>query len=413
MSKTLNTVAVLGAGIQGCCLALALGRRGIAVDLIDRRSQPMLGTSVNNEGKVHLGFVYTKDPLRETHRLMARGALAFSSALREIADIEPALYTQGTRFHYAVPHHSQLSCGEVEAHFQRVEETALAEQEASGDTYLGRRLHRLFRRADDVELRQFFAPSTVAAAFETEEEAVDPLRLADLLRNAVLRHPRIRFLGEALVSEATITSDEEVHLVLMRGEERTRQRYAAVANCLWAGRLKLDASLGLMPTRPWLFRYKALVRVLAPELASCAVPSTTLVVGSYGDVVNYGGGSFYISWYPNFKLAETRELDGFGLYDSLEGVDHRQLAKGGIEAMAAYVPELDCLLGSQHKFEVGGGVIFGWGSTDIDDPQSGLHERWRIGPQRHGPYVTVDTGKYTMAPYFALESRRMIEEILA
>ena len=46
------------------------------------------------------------------------------------------------------------------------------------------------------------------------------------------------------------------------------------------------------------------------------------------------------------------------------------------------------------------GIIFAWGRSDIDDPASGLHQRYAIGPRSRGRYHTVDTGKLTMAPLF-------------
>lgn len=73
LRSTQASVAVLGAGIQGCCLALELARRGISVHLLDCHPEPLLGASTNNEGKLHLGFVYAKDPDRATHDLMVRG----------------------------------------------------------------------------------------------------------------------------------------------------------------------------------------------------------------------------------------------------------------------------------------------------------------------------------------------------
>ncbi len=50
---------------------------------------------------------------------------------------------------------------------------------------------------------------------------------------------------------------------------------------------------------------------------------------------------------------------------------------------------------------VKGGVIFAWGETDIDDPDSGLHERHAIGTRSSEGYHSIDTGKLTMAPLFA------------
>lgn len=406
------TISVLGAGIQGCCLALALARRGHTVELIDRHPLPMSETSRHTEGKIHLGLVYAKDPRRATHRRMIRGSLAFADSLREIAGLEPTRYARGTRFHYVVPVESGLQPEDIATHFQRVEAHTLEVQAETGANYLGRRLDRVIRRFRDSELREAYDPKTVQAAFDSEEEAIDTLAMVSLLRDAVMDHPRIRFLGQTRVIDGVIESDG-VRLVVEHADGRDERRYAAAANCLWAGRLALDSALGIAPPRPWLFRFKAIIRLQAPELAASPIPSATLVYGPFGDVVNYGNGEFYLSWYPSFKLGETRDLDGTSLSNVLDTVDHQQLARRGVEAMSRYIPGLQGLLEPRRDFQVGGGVIFSWGSTDIDDPGSGLHERWEIGPHRHGPYVSVDTGKYTMAPLFAVETRRILEEILA
>ncbi|MCG8460517.1 MAG: FAD-binding oxidoreductase [Holophagales bacterium] len=406
-----STICVLGAGIQGSCLALALARRGYGVDLVDRRDRPMSGTSVNTEGKIHLGFVYANDPRRETHRLMIRGSLSFALGLRRIAEIEPSLYSSGVRFLYAVPRESQLDVAAIEAHFQQVERDVRSIQSTMGPDYLGRRLDRVVRPLSTAELGRHFAPDTVQAAFETAEEAVDTLALAARLRDAIAANPRIRFFGSTRAIDGSIESDSCVRLILDLGGERREERYPIAVNCLWAGRLALDAKLGLAPERPWLYRFKAGIRWTsgAPRTS---IPTVTLVHGPFGDVVNYGRGTFYASWYPSFKLAETQGLDGNHLYAALDRVDGQELAREGVRALARYVPGLHPVLEAPPRFQVGGGVIFSWGSTDIDDPRSGLHERWRIGPNRYGPYLSVDTGKYTMAPLFALETGRIVDEIL-
>ena len=61
---------------------------------------------------------------------------------------------------------------------------------------------------------------------------------------------------------------------------------------------------------------------------------------------------------------------------------------------------------------MGGGVIFAWGITDIDDPDSLLHQRSAIGPTRHGSYFSIDTGKYCMGPLFAMQSADLMMDIL-
>ena len=61
------------------------------------------------------------------------------------------------------------------------------------------------------------------------------------------------------------------------------------------------------------------------------------------------------------------------------------------------------LLREPAAVDVRGGVIYARGDTDVDDEASELHERHRVGPFTHGAYHSVDTGKYTLAPLFALK----------
>jgi glycerol-3-phosphate dehydrogenase len=69
-------VAVVGAGVVGCAVALALARRGVSVSLLEAESEPGLGASGTNSGILHTGFDSTPGEL-ET-RLIRRAA-----ALRE------------------------------------------------------------------------------------------------------------------------------------------------------------------------------------------------------------------------------------------------------------------------------------------------------------------------------------------
>ena len=52
---------------------------------------------------------------------------------------------------------------------------------------------------------------------------------------------------------------------------------------------------------------------------------------------------------------------------------------------------------------VAGGIIAAAGETDIDDPNSRLHMRIDVGVCSVDGYHSVDTGKYTLAPMYALE----------
>src|ERR1700694_5439050 len=71
-------VAVLGGGLQGCCIALALADRGAKVALFDKNESLLSRAAIANEGKIHLGYMYAGDPSLSTARMMMQGALAFA-----------------------------------------------------------------------------------------------------------------------------------------------------------------------------------------------------------------------------------------------------------------------------------------------------------------------------------------------
>src|SRR5262249_40907606 len=52
-------------------------RRGHGVDLYDERAEAMAGASGNNEGKIHLGLIYARDPSMQSAQTMIQGAVHF------------------------------------------------------------------------------------------------------------------------------------------------------------------------------------------------------------------------------------------------------------------------------------------------------------------------------------------------
>jgi 2-polyprenyl-6-methoxyphenol hydroxylase-like FAD-dependent oxidoreductase len=60
----------MGAGLTGTCVALELADAGCGVDLYDREALSLSRASYNNEGKIHLGFVYGQDATGRTAETM-------------------------------------------------------------------------------------------------------------------------------------------------------------------------------------------------------------------------------------------------------------------------------------------------------------------------------------------------------
>src|SRR6266576_2194838 len=69
-----SEVAVVGAGVVGSAVALALARRGVAVALLEAEPEPGLAASGTNSGILHTGFDSTPGEL-ETELILRAGAL--------------------------------------------------------------------------------------------------------------------------------------------------------------------------------------------------------------------------------------------------------------------------------------------------------------------------------------------------
>ena len=189
--------------------------------------------------------------------------------------------------------------------------------------------------------------------------------------------------------------------VLSEGQDGLcRDRFDHVVNALWDGRLALNEALGYRANRPWLHRLKYGVSFRLPEVKP--PPSVTFVLGPFGEVVTYGDGFIYLTWYPECLQAMCADVTPPD-WDTFPPEPLRsRILTGTFHALSAIVPSLRELDAERlPEASVKGGVIVAWGKTDIYDPASELHRRFEIGVTSQGRFHSVDPGKLTMAPYFA------------
>ena len=146
------------------------------------------------------------------------------------------------------------------------------------------------------------------------------------------------------------------------------------------------------------YRYKLGFRTAnsngAPDL-----PSVTFVLGPYGDTVRYPEAT-YISWYPTgllsqeFALAPSREVES-------RDHDYDRLLEGSLAALRQLMPGAAGALDPSRPWRPLQGYITAWGASGIENRGSQLHERHAVGVFSRGGYHSIDTGKLTLAPYFA------------
>jgi hypothetical protein len=176
--------------------------------------------------------------------------------------------------------------------------------------------------------------------------------------------------------------------------------------------MRLDAQLGLAPSRGWVHRLKYRLLGRLPGTLT-DLPSVTLVLGPFGDVVTWPSGRVYLSWYPACLRGWTSEL---AVPESWQAPCNGEVEPRAAHEIAVHaLSELDRIvpgLGATTIDTVDAGIITAWGETDIDDPASGFHQRHDVGPSARDGWISVDTGKLTTAPLFAERAAILASEAL-
>ena len=378
---------------------MELASAGISVDLYDKNDRCVTQASAQNEGKIHLGYVYANDRTLRTARTMIKGAIAFSPLMRRWLGSAIDAVPVSAPFCYLVHADSLLGVDDVERHFRHAHEIALDESRGTEPEYFGSDYRVPPARIGDAEADSLFDRRRFKAAYRTPEIAVDPEALASAVRVRLAADPKITCVLQARVNGVR-QADAGLTITVDVAGERVRERYDHVVNTLADGRLAVDKTLGLEPERPWLYRVKHYVRLRAPGLAP--VPSTTIVLGPFGDIAAYGDGNFYLSWYPAGMRGMSSDLSPPAWPLVLDEPASSEVRRAIVAGLARIVPALAGL--SRDAVESGdvkGGIIFAWGRTDIHDRRrAACTNGTRSDRSSRGRYHTVDTGKLTMAPLF-------------
>ncbi len=407
------SVLVMGAGIQGSCIALELARQGLEVTLLDQDEVPMNRASLRNEGKIHLGLIYANDRTLETATLQLKGAMHFRYLLSRWLGSAVEQLHYSTPFMYLVAQDSLLTPEELTQHYAALQSiyTQLLADHPELD-YLGQKPGRLYRRLAFNQFEQHFQIDRFIAGFETAELAIDTDQLARLLRQAIAAAPNIRFLPRRRVKAVErINGILRVEGTGVDGQWCVDARQ--VVNSTWESRLAIDQGLGLEPPENLLHRLKYRVIARVPE-ALRRSPSATMVLGRYGDVVIRPDGTAYLSWYPLGLRGWTDALSPPTSWNApcrgvVEASDARSFAASVMAEIDTWFPGI----GAAQPLLVDAGAIVAYGRTDVDDASSGLHDRTRIGVTSVNGYHTVDPGKMTTGPLFAMVAADRIIEFAA
>ncbi len=406
-------ILILGAGLQGAGVAFELAQRGISSTLVEQDEVALNRASLRNEGKIHFGFIYANDRSRDTAYLQLEGALRFRAIVDRWLGPAAEWLVRSTPFHYLVARDSVLAPEALADHYREVE--ARCRQRLAADPsldYLGSRGDGLFRRLTEDEIAAHFDANRFSAGFATSELAIDTERLAAALRRALTASPRIALrCSHAARSIARENGTFRVDGESPNGPWRIRARQ--VVNASWERRLSFDRQLGLAPPADILHRLKFRVIVRLPGSLHGA-PSVSMVLGRYGDVVIRFDGTAYLSWYPSGLRGWSQDVEPPRSWDAVcrgevDPAYARDVAASIVSGIDAWYPGI----ARSEPIQVDAGAIVAIGRSDVDDAGSGLHDRKRIGVWSQDGYHSVDPGKLTTAPMFAVAAADRVEELEA
>ncbi len=396
MPKSLH-IAVLGAGIMGCATALFLARGGARVSLFDAADRPFDGASRWNEGKIHLGFLYAADESGETITRLLPGGLAFKDLTEQLIGCRLDGVTTQHDDTFLVHRDSVVSPERMGQHCRTV--AMLASTHPDSGRYLCRLADAAPVSFSKAELERDYDTSVITAGFRVPERAVSTRWIADRFVEAVEAEDRIERVmatGVDRVAPVHDTLNGPLNVVTVRGTEGP---FDHVVNALWHGRLAVDQGIGCPMPSEWSHRYR--LSIFARLRTPIAITSAVVATGPFGDIKTYNDRDLYLSWYSAGLIAE-----GTGIAPPAVTID-RLAGERAIDTtlmeLGRIFPALGTLRAQAEELVLGGGWVFAAGTGSLADRRSTLHRRDRIGIATAGSYTSVDTGKYSIAPWLALQ----------
>jgi len=392
---------VLGAGIQGILVAMQLAKKGYEVKILDKSCKALNRASRFNEGKIHLGLIWANDRSFETANYILDSAMAFAPVIEElVGEKAPWQNWLSTPFDYVCMQDSMLNKEELQTFYDKLESKYQQDYFANAN-YLGTRPDWLIR--PKKEIPSYLNQNMVQGVWETNELSIDIHAFSEWLLLKLKEFSTVELLLNEHIDELTKKSFGYRVSTTSAGKVNFYDA-EVVVNCTWESRLALDKKLGFEPQHAWLYRLKHAVHAKLPK-SLASIPSMTFVLGPYGDVVNFKGQQkAYISWYPEGMRDSTKSMVTPKEWENIsEGIiDNKKekdiITKKMLLGFDAVIPGLS----QSTEREIGAGIIYSRGTTEITDIKSELHQRFNVGIviEDEG-YFSIDTGKYTCAPLHA------------
>jgi len=403
MRKTLR-IAVLGAGIMGSSTALFLARRGVDVTLFDAASRPFSAASRWNEGKIHLGFLYSADPSLKTARHVVHGGLAFKPLVEELigCSIDPA--TTSTDDIYLCHRDSLVPADAMQAYSRGVAD--MVRRHPGAARYLVDVSACRVERMTSRDLGAVSDSPDIVAGFRVPERSVSTTWIADRFTAALSTEPRLEQRMNTRVRSVAQRMENKSGQWLVESSSGIHGPFDYIINALWQGRMAVDRTAGIEPAGKWSNRFRLSLFIRTKEPVD--VPSVIVATGPFGDIKNYNNRDFYLSWYPRGLIADSPAL--LPPEPAVpDGVSEQEISGSILEKLGELIPRTVDIRDRIERMSLRGGWVFAAGQGALSDPESTLHRRSEFGIARKGSYISVDTGKYSTASWLA---RKVVDSIV-
>ncbi len=365
--------------------------------LYDAAAAPFSGASRWNEGKIHLGFLYAADPSLRTAQRVLPGGLAFRPLMEELLGCPLRNITESEDT-VLLHRDSVVSAAGMRTYFESL--TALIRSHPAAGDYLVDISDARVTELSEREVGQIADPAFVSAGFVVPERSLSTRWVADRFIDSLAAEKGIESQMATRVLGVDARDGGMQGPFWVKTDVGTDGPYDVVVNALWEGRPRIDASLGIQQDHELSHRYRLALFIETRQRVE--TPSAVLCTGAFGDVKNYNGRELYVSWYPTGLLASGEAIDP-PLLPQLDASERKALTDDIFSQLGRIIPSVSRIEEDATEIRLEGGWVFARGRGDLNDPESTLHQRDRIGIKRLGSYFSIDTGKYSVAPWLALQ----------
>ncbi len=309
MSGEIKRVAVIGAGVFGCNVALVIANAGYEVVLLERLPDIIMGTSKNNTNRVHQGFHYPRDmqtalECRDNYR-------RFEIEFREtLLDNYPSIY--------CIAEEKSLTSKEEFIKFCDVLDLSYSVID----------LNCFSVKIDGCNL-----------GISCQETILDSDILRNILRSKIINNKRVTLSCNTEV--AAIKKNSHQYELSFLSESQPKQSFDAVINCSYANINTLTEQLGYEVSEGQ-YEY-TVVPIISLDLPPTSI---TIMDGPFMTLFPYGKKKNFLLYHVDHsviktEITKTLNPDWLDPHKSpLVSMDRSKYFDAMLKSCSKYVPAL-------------------------------------------------------------------------